>query len=611
MLHPIDWIVMLVYLGFVVAIGFLLKRHMKTSTDFFLSGRALPAWVCGLAFISANLGAQEVIGMAASGAKYGIATSHFYWIGAIPAMVFVGVFMMPFYYGSRARSVPEYLRLRFDEKTRALNAVSFAVMTIFSSGISMYAMARLIQTLHLFDAPLAKLGVSAAGVFHVSIIVSALVVLIYVFFGGLSGAIYNEVLQFFLIVAGFLPLVWLGLKSVGGWDGLKTRVPAEMTHAWMGMQHANTNPLGVEWFGLAMGLGFVLSFGYWCTDFLVVQRAMAAHNMSAARRTPLIAALPKMFFPLLVILPGIIAIGLPNTQVQAVLLPAGATPAETQAFMAKGVPTPQAVASQGIIPPKYNAATGEAVRDSNGKVVLDYDLAIPNMLVRFFPSGLLGLGLTALLASFMSGMAGNVTAFNTVWTYDIYQAHIRPGASDAHYLQMGRIATVAGIALSILAAYMATRFNNIMDMLQLIFAFVNAPLFATFLLGMFWKRATGHGAFVGLISGMTAAALHHGLTLPFGAVAGIKGGWLGAQLHQYPSEMAQNFWTAIFAWSTCFVVTILVSLMTRPREEKELAGLVYSLTPRQTEEHVAWYLRPAALGIGVLILAGILNIIFR
>jgi solute:Na+ symporter, SSS family len=611
MLHPIDWIVMLVYLGFVVAIGFMLKRHMKTSTDFFLSGRALPAWVCGLAFISANLGAQEVIGMAASGAKYGIATSHFYWIGAIPAMVFVGVFMMPFYYGSRARSVPEYLRLRFDEKTRALNAISFAVMTIFSSGISMYAMARLIQTLHLFDAPLAKLGVSSAGVFHVSIIVSALVVLVYVFFGGLSGAIYNEVLQFFLIVAGFLPLVWLGLRSVGGWNGLKTRVPAEMTHAWMGMQHANTNPLGVEWFGLAMGLGFVLSFGYWCTDFLVIQRAMAAHNMSASRRTPLIAALPKMFFPLLVILPGLIAIGLPTAVSQpTAIYPSGTTAAQIAAGTVCPATVTPAVAGVGIIPPKMNA-TGEAIRDSNGKVVLDYDLAIPNMLVKFFPSGLLGLGLTALLASFMSGMAGNVTAFNTVWTYDIYQAHIRPGASDAHYLRMGRIATVAGIALSILAAYMATRFNNIMDMLQLIFAFVNAPLFATFLLGMFWKRATGHGAFVGLISGMCAAAIHHGLTLPVGAVAGIKGGWLSAQLHQYPSEMAQNFWTAIYAWTTCFVVTILVSLMTRPREEKELAGLVYSLTPRQTEEHVAWYLRPAALGAGVLVLAAILNIIFR
>src|SRR5580704_7410190 len=302
MLYPMDWIVMLVYGGFVVAIGVMLKRHMKTSTDFFLSGRALPAWVCGLAFISANLGAQEVIGMAASGAKYGIATSHFYWIGAIPAMVFVGVFMMPFYYGSRARSVPEYLRLRFDEKTRALNAVSFAVMTVFSSGISMYAMAKLIQVMHILDGPFATLGLSAAWSFHVSILLSALIVLGYILLGGLSSAIYNEVLQFFLIVAGFLPLVFLGLKNVGGWSGLKHQLPTGFTHSWQGMASAHTNPFGVDVFGLVMGLGFVLSFGYWCTDFLVIQRAMAANSMDAARRTPLIAALPKMLFPFLVIL---------------------------------------------------------------------------------------------------------------------------------------------------------------------------------------------------------------------------------------------------------------------------------------------------------------------
>src|ERR1017187_9831524 len=312
MLHPIDWIVMLVYLGFVVAIGVMLKRYMKTSTDFFLSGRALPAWVCGLAFIFANLGAQAVIGMAASGAKYGIATSHFYWIGAIPAMVFVGVFMMPFYYGSRARSVPEYLRLRFDEKTRAVNAVSFAVMTVFSSGISMYAMAKLIQIMHILDGPFAKLGVPTAWTFHVSILVSALIVLGYIFLGGLTSAIYNEVLQFFLIVAGFLPLVFLGLKNVGGWNGLKRQLPTAFTHSWHGMSSAHTNPFGVDAFALVMGLGFVLSFGYWCTDFLVIQRAMAADSMGAARRTPLIAALAKMLFPFLVILPGMIAIALPN-----------------------------------------------------------------------------------------------------------------------------------------------------------------------------------------------------------------------------------------------------------------------------------------------------------
>ena len=286
---------MLVYFAFVLGIGFMLKRRVKTSTDFFLAGRTIPAWVCGLAFISANLGAQEVIGMAASGAKYGIATSHFYWVGAIPAMVFVAIFMMPFYYGSRARSVPEYLRLRFDEKTRGLNAISFATMTVFSSGISMYAMARLIETLHILDEPFRRLGIAPAWIFHFSILVSALIVLGYIFLGGLSSAIYNEVLQFFLIVAGFVPLVWLGLRNVGGWHGLSQRLPSSYTHSWVGMSNPHTNPLGVEWFGLTMGLGFVLSFGYWCTDFLVIQRAMAANSMSAARRTPLIAAVPKMF----------------------------------------------------------------------------------------------------------------------------------------------------------------------------------------------------------------------------------------------------------------------------------------------------------------------------
>ena len=593
-LTAIDWIIMLVYFVFVLGIGFLLKRKVKTSTDFFLAGRAIPAWVCGLAFISANLGAQEVIGMAASGAKYGIATSHFYWIGAIPAMVFVGIFMMPFYYGSRARSVPEYLRLRFDEKTRGLNAISFAIMTVFSSGISMYAMARLIQTLHILDVPFQRMSISSQWIFDVSILFSALVVLAYILLGGLSSAIYNEVLQFFLIVAGFLPLVWLGLKNVGGWHGLTERLPRTYTHSWAGMTNPNTNPLGVEWFGLVMGLGFVLSFGYWCTDFLVVQRAMAADSMSAARRTPLIAAIPKMFFPFLVILPGLIAIALPTQ------LPPVASTAAVQSVPSAG---------EGLIPAKMDES-GQPKLDKNGKPVLDYDLAIPNMLLHYFPTGILGLGLTALLASFMSGMAGNVTAFNTVWTYDIYQSYIRPNASDAHYLFMGRLATVFGIALSIMAAYVATRFNNILDMLQLVFAFVNAPLFATFLLGMFWKRATGHGAFSGLISGTAAAALHHGLTLSAGAVPGIKGGWLGSVLHVYPSEMAQNFWTAIWAWTTCFIITILVSLVTKPRDEKDLVGLVHSLTPRPSEENVPWFKRPAILGALVLAMTLLLNLVF-
>jgi SSS family solute:Na+ symporter len=565
-LHAIDYAILALYFAFVLGIGVALRRQMRSSTDFFLSGRSIPAWVAGLAFLSANLGAQEVIGMAASGAKYGIATSHFYWIGAIPAMVFVGVFMMPFYYGSRARSVPEYLRLRFDEKTRGLNAVSFAVMTVISSGISMYAMGLLLGVLLGWD-------------FNFSVLVSALIVLAYIFLGGLTSAIYNEVLQFFLIVAGFVPLVYLGLQDVGGWSGLTARlaVTAQQhgfaagayTQSWQHMGSPSANPMGVEWFGVAMGLGFVLSFGYWTTDFLVVQRAMAADSMSAARRTPLIAAFPKMLFPFLVILPGMIAIAL----------------------------TTQAGASGFHLPAKADGS-------------LNYDLTIPLMLGHYFPAGMLGLGLTALMASFMSGMAGNVTAFNTVWTYDIYQAYLQKGKSDQHYLWMGRMATIGGIALSVATAYMTTKFNNIMDMLQLVFAFVNAPLFATFLLGMFWRRTTGHGAFTGLLSGTLAAAFHHGLTLPHGSGVGIKGGWLGSVMHTYPSEMAQNFWTAIWAWTTCFVVTIVVSLLTKPRPAEELRGLVYSLTERPKDEGEPWFRRPGPLAVVVLAMTLVLNLIF-
>jgi len=478
-------------------------------------------------------------------------------------MVFVAIFMMPFYYGSKARSVPEYLKLRFDEKTRGFNALTFACMTIMSSGISMYALAKLLNAI---------LGWN----FHGCILVSGVIVLAYIFMGGLTSAIYNEVLQFFLIVFGFLPLVLLGLKDVGGWDGLVAKLvkpainagfaPDTWTHSWSHTGSAATNPMGVEWFGLAMGLGFVLSFGYWCTDFLVVQRAMAAKDMGAARRTPILAAVPKMFFPALVILPGLIAIAL------------------------------------------HSAGGNFHLPSKNGG--LDYDMVVPTMLAHYFPTGMLGLGLTALMASFMSGMAGNVTAFNTVFTYDLYQGYIKKDGSDAHYLAVGRWTTVVGILASMAAAYAAASFNNIMDILQLVFAFVNAPLFATFLLGMFWKRTTGHGAFFGLISGTVAAAIHHGLSLPHGATAGIKGGWLGA-VHVYPSEMAQNFWTAIFAWSTCFIATILISLLTRQKKtDEELGGLVYSLTSKIKERDARWWQRPALLGSIVLALAVVLNLLF-
>ena len=563
-LGTIDYTILIIYFVFVLGIGWALRRVIRSSEDFFLSGRSIPAWIAGLAFISANLGAQEVIGMAASGAKYGIMTSHFYWVGAMPAMVFVGLFMMPFYYGSRARSVPEYLKLRFDEKTRGLNAITFAIMTIFSSGISMYALAKLLELV---------IGWS----FDASIILSAVIVLVYIFLGGLTSAIYNEVLQFFLIVLGFLPLVLLGLKDVGGWSGLTARLatvatnagfePGAWSHSWRYMDAPSHNPMGIEWFGLVMGLGFALSFGYWCTDFLVVQRAMAAGSMTAARRTPLIAAIPKMFMPLLVILPGMLAIGLHASR--GGFLPIG----------------------------------------SDGQP--NYNLAIPMMLAHYMPSGVLGLGLTALMASFMSGMAGNVTAFNTVWTYDIYQSYIRPGRSDGHYLRVGHAATVFGIVASVLAAYGATRFNNILDMLQLVFSFVNGPLFATFLLGMFWRRTTGHGAFYGLLTGTVTAALHYGLTLPRGAVPGIKGGFLGAVLHTYPSEMALNFWTALFAWTGCFVATLVISLVTtRNKTDAELVGLVYSLTPRLKEDYLPWYKRPVILAVLVLVGSTILNVIF-
>jgi SSS family solute:Na+ symporter len=600
-LRLIDYLIIAIYFAFVLGIGFLLKRKMKTSADFFLSGRSIPAWITGLAFISANLGAQEVIGMGASGAKYGLMTAHFYWLGAIPAMIFVGLFMMPFYYGSRARSVPEYLKLRFDEKTRALNATSFAIMTVFSSGVSMYAMGKLLQLLLGWD-------------FSASIGVAAAVVLAYTFLGGLTSAIYNEVLQFFLIVLGFLPLALLGLRDVGGFGGLRARLATEalarghasdaLTSTWRGVW-SGQNPMGVEALGLVLGLGFVLSFGYWCTDFLVVQRAMAAESMTAARRTPLIAAVPKMLFPFLVILPGMLAL-----TVTPPSLPSGSGAPIAVLHVGAALRQTTSAPAVGIIPPKLDDKTHAPLRDQHDRLVPDYDLATPLLLARYFPSGLLGLGLCALIASFMSGMAGNTTAFNTVFTYDLYQTYLHPKATDAHLLWMGRMSTVLGIGISIGAAYVARQFNNIMDLLQLVFAFINAPLFATFMLGMFWRRATGHGAFFGLLAGTGAAALHHGLSLPSGEAPGLKGGFLGV-LVVHRSEMAQNFWTALCAWVACFVVTVLVSLVTRPRPDAELRGLVYSLTPRPTDEALPFHRHPGWLAAGVIGLTLILNLVFR
>ena len=647
-LHLIDYAIMLIYVGFVVGIGFALKRYMRTSTDFFLSGRSIPAWVCGLAFLSANLGALELVGMAASGAKYGIATCHFYWLGAIPAMVFLGVFMMPFYYGSKARSVPEYLVMRFDYRTRCFNSFTFAVMTVFASGISMNVLAKLLQTLLGWD-------------YNVGLLVCSAVVLVYVLKGGLTSAIYTEVLQFFMIVLGFAPVVWLGLKDVGGWNALKTSLqavatdpqkvglassqsyaPDAWTSTWTPIIGGPTaNPMGVDVFSVVFGLGFVLSFGYWCTNFLVIQRAMAAKDMSAARRTPLIAAVPKMLFPALVILPGMIAVGLasqgkdgyrlPPVQLPQVVLVPNFAFIPGQPFPSPGtttLPNPdqvtaglskelhlhfdrnkiaamlQEIAGKPIRPELVKARLQDAVTDTY------YDGVILSLVQKYCPPGLMGLALTALMASFMSGMAGNVTAFNAVWTYDIYQAYIAPGKPDQHYLQMGHKVTVVGILLSIGCAYFASFFNNAMDVIQLIFSFVNAPLFATFLLGMFWARTTSHGAFFGLLGGTLGSFIFDGCTKAFDNVIGIKGGWIHPFV-VFHSDMAQNFWLASFAFTTCLLLTIVISLATRrTKSDEELKGLVYSLTEKVREPNQAWYATPGFLGVLLLLMCLGLNLYF-
>lgn len=547
-LELIDYSIILLYFLFVLGIGFWLKKKIKTGNDFLMSDKSIPLWITSLAFISANLGAQEVLGMAANGAKYGLYTTHFYWFGAALAMIFLGIYMMPFYYGSKARSVPEYLKLRFDEKTRTFNALSFAAMTIFSSGVSLYALAMLMEVL---------LGWN----FDLSIWIAALIVLVYVFLGGLTSAIYNEVLQFFLIVLGIAPLVYLGLKKAGGWKGILQNVDDAKLHVWKGLSDPASNPMGVDYLGMVVGLGFVLAFGYWCTDFLVVQRAMVSRNLDEARKTPIIAALPKIAMPVIVILPGILLLAI-----------SAQNPEFTLPKTADGSP--------------------------------NYNMVLPVLLEKLYPNGILGVGITALIASFMSGMAGNVTAFNTVWTFDLYQTHIHQKGSEQHYFWVGKITTVAGILLSILTAYVARSYNSIMDLLQLVFSFVNAPLFATFFLGMFWKRTTGHGAFWGLVTGTSTAAIIHGLSTAEG-----KGGWL-LPLHNFYSGSGQAFTIAWIAFTTCFISTVLISLLTKPIPDQLLGGLVYSLTPKETIRYKKWYQNPIWLGLAILLITLSLNIIF-
>lgn len=532
----VDYLIIAIYVLFTLGIGAALRKRIQSSEDFFLSGRSLPSWVTGLAFLGANLGALEILGMGAGAAQYGIMQAHFYWIGAIPAMVFVALFMIPFYYGSRTHSVPGFLKLRYNEATRGFNAVGFAVLMVLMSGINMYAMAIVLRLL---------LGWSLT----LSIIVSAVIVLAYVTLGGLSSSIYNEVLQFFLITLGLVPLVVVGLMDVGGWSGLKERLNRpELFHLWADTGGTD-NPMAVQWFAIVLGLGFFLSFGYWCTDFLVVQRALAAEDDAAARRTPLIAAYPKIMYGILAIFPGLIVL---------------------------------------VVVPELG--------QGGGGIENSYNMAVPYAIAEYFPTGMVGLGLTALLASFMSGMAGNVTALNTVWTYDIYRAYLRKDAPDSHYVTMGRIATVGGVVLSVGAAYVVLGFQSIMDYVQLLHGVFFAPMLATFLLGMFWKRASPWGGFVGLVTGTTVA-----LTIFVLEQLGVLG---------FGAPMAGNFWRAIWAFAVCFLVTIGVSMVTKPKPEEELRGLVYGLTPKQRSVEKRWWKKPGLLAIGALGLTAALNIVF-
>ena len=544
----IDWLIIAIYFAFVISVGFYLKKYTKSENDFFLAGRKNSSWVAGLAFLSANLGALELLGMTGNTFKYGMYVAHFYWVGAIPAMLFLGIYMMPFYYSSRVKSVPGYLKLRFDEKTRVLNGIAFAVMTLLVSGINLYAMA---LVLHTF------LGWQ----WDVSMWASATTVAVYVTLSGLMSAIFTEIMQFFLIWFGLFLVSVLGIIEIGSLDEVFRRIPPAYGTLWSTSADPSQNGMMVSWAGIALGLGFVLSFGYWTTDFLVVQRAFSAKDLRSARMTPVLASFFKMAVPFIVIVAGLVALVLAND-------------------------------------PK----SGFALLQDGGQV--NYDSALPMLIARYYPSGLIGLGVTALLAGFMAGQAGNISAFNTVWTYDIYQSVINKKASGTHLLWMGRVATIAGILISIVTAYWAKSFPSIMDYMQAIFSWVNAPLFATMLLGMFVRWITPNGAFWGLVVGM------------FSSVAmflAVKFNWIDPSiitLSSVSSDMAANFWRAWWAWLICFAVTIIVSLLTVKKPDEELAGLVKGLTPETAGTGTHVYSKPEFYAILSLIVFVILNIYF-
>ena len=550
----VDSLIIIVYFIAVLAVGFYLKRYTTTGKDFFLAGREMTAWVAGLSFLAANLGALELLGWAGNAYQYGILAAHWYWIGAIPAMLFLALVMMPFYYISKTHSVPGYLKLRYGEPTRALSAVSFAVMTILMSGVNMYAMALIMKVLLGWDISF-------------SIWVSSITVAIYVFLGGLRSAIFNEVLQFFLIWLGALLVPILGMIEIGGWDKMVARISEnfagqDFTHLWGPMGSFTDNPMGIHWTGIVFGLGCILSFGYWTTDFLVVQRVIAAKDVTAAKMAPIIGAFFKMLIPIIVILPGLLGLALFEFQ---------------------------------LVP-------GSVAQNNPG--LHAYDEVLPLLMARYFGPGLLGLGVTALLAGFMSGMAGNISAFATVWSYDIYKPLLRPNATDAHYLKVGRWCTLIGVFVSIGTAYLVMQFASIMDYVQTLFSFFIAPLFGTVILGMLWKRITPAGGFWGLLAGTTSSvAMFTWVKLQPSALAVIA-------LSPHAKPMAENMYRAL--WSSLFgvAVTIIISYMTKPKPVEELTGLVYGCTELPKEGHLPLLQRPVFWAVVVGTIFFILQWVF-
>jgi SSS family solute:Na+ symporter len=562
-LAPVDILILVLYFVVVIFIGFYVKGSTNTSEEFFLAGREMSAWVAGLSFVSANLGSLELMGWAGAAYQYGMLATHWYWIGAIPAMLFLGIVMMPFYYISKTHSVPGYLQLRFGEGARGFSALSFAFMTILMSGVNMYAMALVMKII---------LGWNIS----FSIWVGAITVAVYVMLGGLRSAIINEVLQFVLIWAGAALIPILGLIEAGGWTNLKAQIAhnvgsTEYTHMWSTLGHFHDNPMGVHWTGIVFGLGFVVSFGYWTTDFLVVQRVLSANNLRAAKLAPVIGAAFKMAVPFIVIVPGLICLGLSN----------------------HGIPLFHLVGENQV----------------NAAHPYSYNEVLPLMLIRYCGPGLLGLGITALVAGFMSGMAGNVSAFSTVWTYDIYGAFINKKGSDQHYVAMGRWSTVIGMLVSIATAYLVSNAASIMDYVQALFSFFIAPLFGTVILGMLWKRATNAGGFWGLLVG-TVASISMWVYTSFGSAAHQIAALAHIALSTDARPMANDIYRALWSWIICVVVTIVVSYMTTPKTEAELNGLVYGATVLPDDGSKGLFQKPIFWAIIVIIVFFILNIVF-